>query len=99
VLRFLEERGRGEHVEGVERRSAFEAEFKFDSETHAAALVEDLAAEATDASQPMREALVQLDADGTTVKLRFEPVGEPRLHELGTDHETACILHGAVMDE
>ena len=98
VLRFLEERGRGEQLEGVERRSAFEAELKFASETHAAALVKDLATEATGASHPMREALVRLDVDGTTVNLRFEPVGEPRLHKLGADHETACILHGAVMD-
>jgi oligopeptide/dipeptide ABC transporter ATP-binding protein len=99
VLRFLEERGRSEHLEGVERRSAFEAELKFDSEEQAAALVRDLSKEGKDSPQPMQEALVRLDANGTKVGLRFDSVGEPRLHELGADHETACILHGAVMDD
>lgn len=99
VLRFLEERGRGEHLEGVERRSSFQAKLTFASEENAAALVSDLSREGSEALQPMREALVHLDANGTTVNLRFHPVGEPRLREVSADHETACILHGGPQDE
>jgi oligopeptide/dipeptide ABC transporter ATP-binding protein len=97
VLRYLEEHGRGEHVEGVERSSSFEAKVKFDSEEHAAALTRNLAEGPT--SQPMREAITRLETDGTTVTLRFEPVGEPLLNEVGPDHQTACVLHGAPLAE
>lgn len=99
VLRFLEERGRSEDLEGVERSSAFEAQLRFDSEAHAAALVRDLSPEDTASPQPMQEALVRLDVNRTTVNLQFDPVGEPSLVEVASDHETACILHGAVLGE
>jgi oligopeptide/dipeptide ABC transporter ATP-binding protein len=97
VLRFLEEHGRSEYVEAVTRGSSVEAELKFDTEAHAAALVADLSIEGGDSPQPLREAMVRLDVDGTTVKLEFDQVGEPLLHGVGPDHETACILHGAVL--
>ena len=99
MLRFLEEHGRSEYVEAVTRGSSFEAELKFDTEAHAAALVADLSIEGGDSPQPLREAVVRLDVDGTTVKLEFDQVGEPLLHGVGPDHETACILHGAVLGE
>jgi oligopeptide/dipeptide ABC transporter ATP-binding protein len=100
VLRYLEEHGRGEHVEGVERRSSFEADLRLDTEEHAVALANDLAPDGS-ASQPMTEALslVRLDSDGVTVKLRFEPIGEPMLNEVGPEHQTACILHGGILSE
>lgn len=98
VLRLLEDRGRGEHLEGVERRSPFHAELKFDSEEHAVALASDLSG-GGDSQQSMQEALVRVETRGTSVHVQFLPVGEPQLNEVGAGHETACILHGGIQDE
>ena len=99
VVRFLEERGRGDHLEGVQRSSPFEAELTFDSERHAAELVMALSRGSTDTPPPMQEAIARLDATGSVVNLQFDPVGEPRLIEVSTDHSTACILHGGLLGE
>ncbi|MGH2700595.1 MAG: ABC transporter ATP-binding protein [Actinomycetota bacterium] len=99
VLSSLEERGQSEHLEGVERRSSFEAELRFDTEANAVALAQELSSETGAAPQPMQEALVGLKVDGATVKLRFDQVGEPQLTEISSDHATACILHGGILRE
>jgi hypothetical protein len=92
VVRMLEGRGAGlDHLNGVERRSPFDADLSFDDERSAARLVAVLGGPETPAE--MRSALVGVTRSGSTVAIRFRDVDRVRLEEIRPAHVTSCILH------
>ena len=92
VLRHLDENGHPlDGLEGVERRSPFDADLSFGTSEEAATVAAELTSGR--ASPVMGDALAELRADGKVVRVRFEPVGEVELEDVGPGHATACILH------
>ena len=92
VLRYLDEQGpASEGLADVQRRSPFDADLVFGTGDEAETVAADLSSEYT--SPAMRGALVELRADGKVVRVRFEPIDEVELEEIGPGHATACILH------
>lgn len=89
VLRLEETPGLFDRLEGVERRSPFDADLRFETEDAARALV---ATFQSDAPEPMRAALENMAIDDRTVVIRFKPVPEVELTSRGTGHEAACVL-------
>ena len=90
VVRQLEDHPVLQEMDGVERRSPFDAELSFETERGAAGLV---AALREHASPAMREALDVLRQDGGRVHVRFKETEPVHLVEVEPDHVSACILH------
>jgi len=76
----------------VERRSAFDADLRFDDESSAAGLASAL--QADDVPGPMKAALDQVSVHGQTVSIRFREVPEVQLTQRGPDRQAACVLDG-----
>jgi oligopeptide/dipeptide ABC transporter ATP-binding protein len=92
VVRMLEGRGAGlDHLNGVQRRSEFDAELSFDDEQSAARLVAVLGGPETPAE--MRAAMIGLTRSGSTVAVRFREIDRVRLEEVRPAQITSCILH------
>lgn len=92
VVRQLESAGRTlEGLIGVERRSEFSADLRFQNEEQAEGMISALRSAAV--PEAMRAALIDLGRNGTEVLVRFEPVDEVRLESIEPEHETACVLH------
>lgn len=89
VLHLEETPGLFDRLEGVERRSAFEADLLFETEEAARILASTFRTEAPD---PMRAALEEMRVDDRTVAIRFNPVPEVELTPRGPEHEAACVL-------
>ena len=93
VVRWLEDvEGAFEGLTDVERRDDFDATLVFDDAAAAGRLEAAVRSEAVPAS--MREAMVEVAADGTAVRIRFEAVDEVRLTARGPGHRAACVLDG-----
>ena len=91
VLRELELRtGVLDGLTGVERRSDVDATFAFGTTDDAERFA--LAVEADTLPTPMRAALTHIGVDGSAVDLRFVPVEEVPLIDLGGDRASACVL-------
>ena len=92
AVRMVEGRGAGlDHLRGVQRRSAFEADLSFDDEEFAGLMVRVLEGPETPAE--MREAMIGLTRSGSTVAIRFRDIDRVRLEEIRPAHVTSCILH------
>ncbi len=89
VLRLEETPGLFDQLDGVERRSPFDADLRFETEDAAHALVSTFKNEAPVA---MTEALDDMTVGGRTVAIRFKPVPEVELTSRGPDREAACVL-------
>lgn len=104
VHRLEDVPGMFDHLAGVERRSAFDADLSFDDTESAgrlaAALAPTIEADAdagVDADgelvpPTMAEALESVKADGTTVSIRFREVPEVELRARQEGHQAACVL-------
>jgi oligopeptide/dipeptide ABC transporter ATP-binding protein len=89
VLRLEDIPGMFDRLVGVERRSAFDADLRFDDQASAQALARTIRTEAPDAMQMAMEVLEVADS---SVHIRFGEVDEVRLTGRGPGHEAACIL-------
>jgi oligopeptide/dipeptide ABC transporter ATP-binding protein len=91
VVRGLEtSKGMFDALEGVDRRSAFEAALRFSGEPAARRLADTLRSDEIPAA--MREALEEVTVRDATVKVRFREVPEVQLTERGPNHHAACVL-------
>jgi oligopeptide/dipeptide ABC transporter ATP-binding protein len=91
VLRELELRtGVLEGLTGVERRSDVDATFAFGTTDDAERFA--IAVEADTLPAPMRAALTHVAVDGSAVDVRFVPVEDVPLFDLGGDRASACVL-------
>jgi oligopeptide/dipeptide ABC transporter ATP-binding protein len=91
VVRELELRtGALEGLSGVERRSDVDATFAFGTADDAQNFA--IAVESETLPAPMRAALTHVGVDGSTVDLRFIPVEEVPLIDLGGERASACVL-------
>jgi hypothetical protein len=91
VVRELELRtGTLEGLTGVERRSDVDATFAFGTVDEAQNFA--IAVESETLPVPMRAALTHVGVDGSTVDLRFIPVEEVPLIDLGGERASACVL-------
>jgi oligopeptide/dipeptide ABC transporter ATP-binding protein len=75
----------------VERRSDFDATLVFQDEGSAGSMAAALADEASPTA--MAAALETVSVDGRRVTIRFTPVEEVALVDLGGGHLSSCILH------
>lgn len=91
VLRLEDIPGMFDHLEAVERKSAFEADLRFDDEASAGNLAATLRSHAPAAMETATEVL---EVRGSTVHLRFTAVEEVQLTSRGPGHEAACVLEG-----
>ncbi len=89
VLRLEDIPGLFDRLEGVERRSAFDADLRFETREAAQALVSTFQ---NDTPAAMREALEEMTVRDRTVAIRFAPVPEVELTPRGPGHEAACVL-------
>ena len=89
VLHLEETPGLFDRLEGVERKDAFEADLRFETEDAARTLASTFR---TEAPEPMRAALEELEVDDRTVAIRFRTVPEVELTPRGPEHEAACVL-------
>ena len=91
VIGLLEEnQGIFEFMNGVERKSAFEAELSFDSEESAGLLAVALRSE--QAPEAMKKALNRLQLNGDRVNLSFNQVDEVPLIQRAGGRESSCLL-------
>jgi oligopeptide/dipeptide ABC transporter ATP-binding protein len=91
VVRELELRtGTLEGLTGVERRSDVDATFAFGTADDAQRFV--IAVESETLPVPMRAALTHVGVEGSAVDLRFLPVEEVPLIDLGGERASACVL-------
>ena len=91
VIGLLEEnQGIFEFMNGVERKSAFEAELSFDSEESAGLLAVALRSE--QAPEAMKKALNRLQLNGNRVNLSFNQVDEVPLIQRAGGRESSCLL-------
>jgi oligopeptide/dipeptide ABC transporter ATP-binding protein len=92
IVRSFEGRGVGlEELHEIEQHTPFHAELTFEDEAAAERLVRALRSD--DATQSLRDALVQLDREGDRVVVRFREVEPVPLEEVRPAHRTSCILH------
>lgn len=77
-------------LEGVDRRSAFDADLRFEDEVAARRLGQALA---SDLPPGMAEALESVSVVGQHVAIRFSEVDEVVLADRGEDHRVACVLN------
>lgn len=89
VLHLEDIPGLFDRLEDVERRDAFEADLRFETEEAARTLASTFT---TEAPNPMRSALEKLEVDDRTVSIRFNTVPEVELTPRGPEHEAACVL-------
>ncbi len=90
VVRQLEDQPElFERLEGVERRSPFDADLRFEDHNAAAALANALT---TDSPPSMQAAIARVDVAEETVSLSFVEVGEVELRGHGDNHRAACVL-------
>lgn len=92
VLRLEDVPGMFDRLEGIERRSAFDADLRFEDEASAGALAASIRGDETPAA--MASAIAELDVTDRTVRIRFQEVADVTLTERGPDHEAACVLDG-----
>jgi oligopeptide/dipeptide ABC transporter ATP-binding protein len=91
VIGLLEENhGIFEFMNGVERKSAFEAELSFDNEEAAGLLAMALRSEQAPAA--MKKALIRLQLNGNRVNLSFDQVDEVPLIQRAGGRESSCLL-------
>ncbi len=90
VLRLQDEPGLFDRVEGVEHRTAFDADLRFGDEEGARRLADLLGS--TRVPEPMRAAVEEVTVSDRTVRIRFREVEEVPLYRLEPDHEAACVL-------
>ena len=91
VIGLLEEnQGIFEFMNGVERKSAFEAELSFDNEEAAGLLAMALRSEQAPAA--MKKALIRLQLNGNRVNLSFDQVDEVPLIQRAGGRESSCLL-------
>jgi len=91
VIGLLEENhGIFEFMNGVERKSAFEAELSFDNEEAAGLLAVALRSE--QAPEAMKKALIRLQLNGNRVNLSFDQVDEVPLIQRAGGRESSCLL-------
>ena len=92
IVRSLEARDAGlDELEGIERRSPFEAKLAFTDDGAAERLVRAL--RGSDVKDAMRDAIVAVDRRETVVGVRFREVDPVPLEEVRPGHVTSCILH------
>jgi peptide/nickel transport system ATP-binding protein len=92
IVRSFEGRGVGlEELHAIEQHTPFHAELAFEDDAAAERLVRALRSD--DATQSLRDALVQLDREGDRVVVRFREVEPVPLEEVRPGHRTSCILH------
>jgi oligopeptide/dipeptide ABC transporter ATP-binding protein len=92
VLGILDERGRLlDGLRGVERRTPFDGTLSFDTDDQAAAVAAELTSDGV--ASPFRAAAELVEARDRDVHVRFVPVEEMSVGEVGEDHHTACILY------
>jgi oligopeptide/dipeptide ABC transporter ATP-binding protein len=91
VIGLLEENhGIFEFMNGVERKSAFEAELSFDNEEAAGLLA--MALRSEQAPEAMKKALIRLQLNGNRVNLSFDQVDEVPLIQRAGGRESSCLL-------
>ena len=91
VIGLLEEnQGIFEFMNGVERKSAFEAELSFDNEEAAGLLA--MALRSEQAPEAMKKALIRLQLNGNRVNLSFDQVDEVPLIQRAGGRESSCLL-------
>ncbi len=90
VLRLEDVPGMFERLEGVERRSPFDADLRFDDAEAAGSLRDALSGPDVPAS--MRDAMEELTVTDRAVRIRFREVDEVELTDRGPGHEAACVL-------
>jgi oligopeptide/dipeptide ABC transporter ATP-binding protein len=91
VVGWLEdEPGIFEHLNGVSRSSAFEAELSFETETAAAELA--MAMRSGQIPDAMKRALKRLNLNGRRVNIAFETVPEVQLTPRGGGRVASCLL-------
>jgi peptide/nickel transport system ATP-binding protein len=92
IVRSLEASDAGlDELEGIERRSPFEAKLAFTDDGAAERLVRAL--RGSDVKDAMRDAIVAVDRRETVVGVRFREVDPVPLEEVRPGHVTSCILH------
>ncbi len=92
VLRLQDEPGLFDQVDGVEQRSAFEADLRFADPTAAQRLTALIESHRVPAA--MREAIEEVSIDDRTVTLKFQRVEDVELTRRGPGHVAACVLGG-----
>ncbi len=93
VVRWLDESGDAlAELNGVTRRSAFDASLGFSTREAAQNLAESLRSDAV--PEPMRTALKLCEVADTSVRIAFDEVGEVELTDRGPGHIAACVLEG-----
>jgi oligopeptide/dipeptide ABC transporter ATP-binding protein len=80
-----------EGLDGVERRSPFDATLAFEEPAQAQALA--LGMRGASVPLSMREAMEEISVDRASVRIRFVPVDEVEIQEIDDGRITACILH------
>jgi oligopeptide/dipeptide ABC transporter ATP-binding protein len=91
VIGLLEENhGIFEFMNGVESKSAFEADLSFDNEEAAGLLAMALRSEQAPAA--MKKALIRLQLNGNRVNLSFDQVDEVPLIQRAGGRESSCLL-------
>ena len=94
VIGLLEEKpGIFEFMNGVERKSAFEAELAFETEEAAGLLAMALRSEQVPAA--MQKALIRLQLNGNRLDLAFDQVDEVPLTQRAGGREASCLLDPA----
>ncbi len=92
AVRWLEDRDdMFNQLEGVIRRSDFDADLEFADEESAAQLIQALNSDSI--PQAMRTALEVAEPKGSKVRISFRHSDEPRLETREEDHLSACILN------
>jgi oligopeptide/dipeptide ABC transporter ATP-binding protein len=94
VVGWLEDKpGIFEHLNGVSRTSAFEAELSFDTEDAAAELA--MALRSKQVPDAMKTALKRLKLNGSRVHVAFEAVEEVQLMQRAGGRAASCLLNTA----
>jgi ABC-type oligopeptide transport system ATPase subunit len=94
VVGWLEDKpGIFEHLNGVSRTSAFEAELSFDTEDAAAELA--MALRSKQVPDAMKTALKRLKLNGSRVHVAFEAVEEVQLMQRAGGRAASCLLNPA----
>jgi oligopeptide/dipeptide ABC transporter ATP-binding protein len=90
VLQLEETPALFDKLEGVERRSPFDADLRFDDGASSAGLA--TALKGDHVPESMKSAIEQVTVNERTVSIRFREVDEVQLTERGSDRQAACVL-------